>query len=124
MAKYTDLNSAFNNTPADLNSTLTDINAIKKNLERLFLTTKGEVPFNRAYGSSLHNLLFETNLDASDIRMFLYMDITEFEPRVSLNPADIEITQKILNTYVVSCTFSVPSLNNTVATVQSSVSKN
>lgn len=121
MPKFLDLNTAFTKTPADTQSTLVDIQAIKSNLERLFMTTKGEVPFNRNYGTSLKSLLFENNLDPSDIRMFLYMDITEFEPRVSLNPADIEIVKTGLNTCVVTCTFNVPALNGTVSSVQSVV---
>lgn len=122
MPKYCDLNSSFHTTVVDNQSVLNDLASIKKNLERLFATTKGEVPFNREYGTSLKNLLFETNVDASDIRMFLYMDIATFEPRVSLNPADIDI-QKVDNyTYIVYCNFTVPSLNNVAGSLQSVVS--
>lgn len=122
MPKYTDLNTSFRKSIVDNESILTDLQLIKKNIERLFLTTKGEVPFNRNYGTSLYSLLFENNVDPSDIRMFLYMDITTFEPRVSLNPADIEITKKDRNTYLVTCTFSVPSLNGAMSSVQSVLS--
>lgn len=121
MPKYVDLNTSFRKTPADINSTLVDLEAIKKGLERLFTTAKGEVPFNRNYGTSLKSLLFENDLDPSDIRMFLYMDITEFEPRISLNPADIDIVKINLNTFAVSCTFSVPSLNGMVSSIQTLV---
>lgn len=119
MAKYIDLNTSFRQSLNNNDCVLTDLNVIKKNLERLFQTTKGTIPFNRNYGSSLYNLLFENNVEPSDIRTFLYMDITEFEPRVNLNPADIDITKKDLYTYIVTCTFTVPSLNNISSTVQS-----
>lgn len=119
MPKYQDLNTSYRKSNTDGTIELVDLQAIKKNLERLFTTGKGEVPFNRDYGTSLKNLLFENNLDPADIRMFLYMDITTFEPRVSLNPADIEIVQVDYNTYAVSCNFTVPSLNNIAGTAQS-----
>lgn len=118
MPKYSDLNTSFRKTLANNQSVLLDIQSIKKNLERLFMTGKGDVPFNRNYGTSLKTLLFENNLDPADIRVFLYMDIKEFEPRVSLNPADIDIVQD-KNQYIVTCNFTVPSLNNAAGTAQS-----
>lgn len=118
MPKYSDLNTSFRKTLADNQSVLIDIQNIKKNLERLFMTGKGDVPFNRSYGTSLKTLLFENNLDPADVRMFLYMDITTFEPRISLNPVDIDIV-KDNNQYIVTCNFTVPSLNNAVGTAQS-----
>lgn len=116
MTKYADLNTFFTNNDEKLSPVLTDINDIKQGLERLFTVGKGEVPFNRNYGTTLKSLLFENNVDTEDIKMFLYMDITDFEPRVSLSPTDISIVQIDNNTYEVACNFVVPGLNNETST--------
>ena len=97
MAKFSDLNVSFRTSPTNNVVVLTDLANIKKSLERLFSTGKGDVPFNREYGTSLKTLLFENNVDPSDVEMFLYMDISRFEPRVRLNPANIAIEKKVIN---------------------------
>ena len=116
MTKYADLNTYFTNSNTQLGPVLEDINDIKQGLERLFTVGKGEVPFNRSYGTTLKSLLFENNVSPEDIKMFLYMDITDFEPRVELSPNDIKITKIDNNSYQVICNFRVPNLNNTVST--------
>lgn len=121
MPKYCDLNSAFKTNYANNKSTITDIEDVRKSLERLFMTGKGEVPFNREYGTNLKTLLFENNVDASDIRMFLYMDIQTWEPRVSLNPADLSIEKVNEHMYVVYCNFTVPTLNNASGSLQTTL---
>lgn len=121
MPKYLDLNKSFKLKNSEANVILTDMKAICQDLERLFNTPKGSVPFNRAYGTSLRYLLFENNLNPADVAIFLYQDITDFEPRVDLNPSDISITRKDLNTYVINCKFTVPSLNNLPGMVTTSL---
>lgn len=116
MARYTDLNTFFTNSDERPSPSLTDIEDIKQALERLFTVGKGEVPFNREYGTTLKSLLFENNVDPEDIKMFLYMDITDFEPRVELSPTDIKIVQVDNNSYEVTCVFRVPGLNNQIST--------
>ena len=111
MPKYIDINSSYRLSNAESSAIVTDIKSICKDLERLFNIPKGSVPFNRAYGTSLRNLLFENNLNPADVVVFLYQDITAFEPRVELNPSDIEIIQTDKNAYTVNCKFTVPSLN-------------
>ena len=111
MPKYIDINSSYKLSNTESSAIVTDIKSICKDLERLFNTPKGSVPFNRAYGTSLRNLLFENNLNPADVVVFLYQDITTFEPRVELNPSDIEIIQTDKNTYTVNCKFTVPSFN-------------
>ena len=93
MAKYTDLNTFFTTSNEKPSPVLEGIDDIKQGLERLFMVGKGEVPFNRNYGTTLKSLLFENNVDVEDVKMFLYMDITDFEPRVQLSPADISIVK-------------------------------
>lgn len=123
MSTYIDLNTKFKSNALNDKSSIVDIANIKDSLERLFTTSKGEVPFNRNYGTSLKSLLFETGLDPSDVVMFLYMDIREFEPRVVLNPADISIEQTDRNTFTVSCTFTVVGVEGNPQTVTASVIK-
>lgn len=121
MATYTDLNAEFRTTPAQSSVLITDVQNVKDSLERLLLTGKGEVPFNRNYGTNLKSLLFENNIDPADICNYLYMDITTWEPRVSLNPADIIINQVDNNTYQVKCTFTVLGVNGNPQTVTETI---
>lgn len=116
MARYTDLNTFFTTSDERTTPSLENIEDIKQGLERLFTVGKGEVPFNRNYGTSLKSLLFENNVDPEDIKMFLYMDITDFEPRVELSPTDIQINRTDNNSFEVTCKFRVPALNDKVST--------
>lgn len=122
MTTYSDLNTKFNTSNAELDSVVYDIKAIKQNIERLLTTPKGSVPFNRNYGTNLYSLLFENNVDPADIVAFLYADIDECEPRVQLSPADIEIYKTDRNSYEVNVAFRVPSLNNITSSVITTIS--
>lgn len=124
MTTYSDLNTKFNTSNAELNSIVYDLNSIKQNIERLLMTPKGSVPFNREYGTTLYSLLFENNVDPADIVAFIYADIEDNEPRVELSPADIYIYKTDRNTYEVNVTFTVPSLNNVTSSVSTKVSEN
>ena len=120
MAKYPDLNMYFKRLgtgPANSSG----VDTVRQALERLLSTGKGEVPFNRDYGSSLKTLLFESNYSEEDIKVFLYQDISEFEPRIELNPNDISIVQEDMHTYTVSCTFLVPDLNDSIASISTTI---
>ena len=108
MKTYVDINKNFTDRNNTDKATVSDLEDIKQSLLRLFSTPKGSVPFNRNYGTTLRSLLFENDIDASDVAMFLYMDITDFEPRVQLSPYNISITQIDRNTYSIECTFTVP----------------
>ena len=123
MVKYTDLNTSFRMSNEDNTILLTDIANIKKSLTRLFNTTKGDVPFNREYGTNLKRLVFDNTLDTSAVAMFLYMDITTFEPRVSLSPNDISIERDGRNSYTINCNFTVPSLNNISGTIHTVIQR-
>lgn len=120
MAKYPDLNVHFKTVSINP-ANITGLETVKQALERLFSTGKGEVPFNRNYGSSLKQLLFESNYSEDEIVVFLYQDICEFEPRVELNPNDIYITREDMHTYNVSCNFLVPELNDSVGSIETIV---
>lgn len=112
---YEDINTKFvptvDTNQVEVYPTLNGLNSIKQGLERLLLTPKGHNPFNREYGSSLYNLLFENNANLSTIQMFLYMDITQWEPRVTISPSEIIVERIDNNTYTVGCNFIVKDYN-------------
>lgn len=133
---YNDLNTKFTGSSVtaegfinvqteagELKSTIDGIRSIRAGLERFLHTPKGHNPFNRDYGSSLYDLLFKTNVSAHDIQMLLYMDITNFEPRVSLSPGDITVRKLDNNTYEVTCVFRVPQYNNIITNVSTTLAK-
>jgi phage baseplate assembly protein W len=117
MATYTDLNANFKMDAVNANSISYDLQTVRNSLQRLLSTGKGEVPFNREYGTTLRSLLFENNVVPADIAAYLYMDITTWEPRVQLSPADIDIIQTDRNTFLVKCTFTVVGINGNPQTV-------
>lgn len=123
MKVYTDLNPLFKESNNQDAATSFDIESIKNALLRFLQTPIGSVPFNRAYGSSLYSLLFQSNVDINQIQMFLYMDITSFEPRISIQPGSIELMKIDNNTYKVTCSFTVPLLNNQSGSITTTVSK-
>lgn len=112
---YEDLNTKFtvvsDTNQAEIYPLTAGLNSIKQGLERLLNTPKGHDPFNREYGSSLYNLLFENTSAVSTIQMFLYMDITKWEPRIEISPNGIEIIRLDQNSYKVSCNFIATGYN-------------
>lgn len=99
---YNDLNTKFRTTTSEPATTV-DIETVKNGLLRFLQTPKGHDPFNRSYGSSLYSLLFKSGLSPNEVQMFLYMDITEYEPRIDLFPSDINISKIDNYTYRVDC---------------------
>ena len=120
---YIDLNVSFaigSNEPVYVE----DTKDIIKSLERLFHTRYGSVPFNRTYGSSLWNLLFENkNLEQYQIIMLLYQEIQSYEPRIKIRPADISIIEKNEHSYDIDVTFMVPSLNNLTGKIAATITE-
>jgi len=114
---YEDLNTSYLDSSNETDPTVENLTAVKKGLERLLNTPKGHNPFNREYGSSLYSLLFENSVSTSDIQMFLYMDITTWEPRLEITPNDINIAQIDEHTYQVTCMFSLNGYNSGVSTL-------
>ena len=106
---YEDLNTQFTGdlTTGNIEAypVLNGIYSVKQGLQRLLSTPKGSNPFNRNYGSSVYDLLFENMASISTVQMLLYMDITNWEPRISINPGDINIRTIDANTYEISCDF-------------------
>lgn len=101
-----------------------DAQDIIKSLERLFSTRIGSVPFNRTYGSSLYNLLFENNnIETYQIAMLIYQEIQTFEPRIRLSPADVVIKELDEHTYEIEAKFIIPNLDNTVGQVTTTIAE-
>lgn len=121
MTEYCDLNPYFKKSNEGATVEAYNIAVIKNRLLRLFQTGKGECPFNRNYGTTLKSLLFENSIDASTAAMFLYMDITTWEPDIELSPSDISLVQIDNHTYELSCSFTIPALNNTSASVSTEI---
>lgn len=121
MSTYSDLNGNFRPSNKNTSVLLYNMENIKDSLMRLFTTGKGECPFNREYGTTLKSLLFENSVDTSTAIMFLYMDITKWEPRVSIRPQDISIEKEDEHSYTINCTFTVPGLNNTEGSTETTI---
>jgi len=120
---YADLNVIFT---ANSNEPICneDTKSIVRSLDRLFNTRIGTVPFNRSYGSSLWNLLFDNNdLDTYQVEMLLYQEIQQFEPRVSIAPSSVTVTQKDEHCYEIGVVFTVPSLNNLTGQVTTTITE-
>lgn len=111
MSVYVDLNTKFQPLSNVSKAVLKDLENVRDSLERLLSTPKGSVPFNREYGTSLKSLLFENNVDYHTVRTFLYMDISKWEPRISLNLSDILFDRIDLHTIAVECHFIVPAVS-------------
>lgn len=113
---YNDINVAYthNSDPAYVQG----MSSIIQSLTRLFNTKIGSVPFNRSYGSSLWNLLFENDsLETYQIELLMYQEISQWEPRVSLNASNITINKIDEHTFSLNITFIVPELNNAVGSL-------
>ena len=122
-AKYTDINFNYGNDSREV--AITDLTAIKYSLIRFLKTPIGSVPFNRTFGCSLRQILFESSagLDFTDIKVLLYNEIIEWEPRLELNPLDIDISQSDIHTYTVTCSFTVPSLTDQVMSLTTTITE-
>ena len=117
MSNYNDLNTKFKSAQNEENALVMELASIKQGLERLLTTPKGHNPFNREYGSSLYNLLFENNVDIATIQMFLYMDITTWEPRITISPNSINVQKIDNNTYQVDCNFELNNISSVASTI-------
>lgn len=114
---YEDLNTKFKDTANEVDVTTSDVVTVRRGLERLLNTPKGHNPFNRDYGSSLYNLLFENKVDTSTIQTFLYMDITNWEPRIDIGLSDILVEKINNNAYKVTCNFRLKDIASGVSTI-------
>lgn len=120
---YIDLNVSFSSTNSQY-VYLEDTKDIIQSLDRLFNTKIGSVPFNRSYGSSLWNLLFENDdLETYQIAMLIYQEIQLWEPRIDLSPADIGVTKTDEHTYDIKAVFRIPELNNIIGQITSTITE-
>jgi uncharacterized protein len=75
---------------------------VRQAIERLLSTPKGSVFFNRAYGSRLQSLLFETNdaVLSGLIQHFILEAIENFEPRVKFIDAKIDVQDNVCRCFI------------------------
>lgn len=117
MSQYNDLNTRYSSTDGEHNPTTTDLTTVRKGLERLLRTPKGHDPFNRNYGCRLYDLLFENKVSPTDVQVFLYMDITDWEPRLNITVSDISIERVDNNSFRVTCYFRLNNVSSGVSTL-------
>lgn len=119
---YVDLNKDY--TINSLPAYLVDMKVIAQSLNRLFTTKIGSVPFNRTYGSNLWSLLFENaTLGLNEVEMIIYQDVKMWEPRITLNPANITLVKTDEHSYTINVTFNVPSINDAVGDFTQKISE-
>ena len=118
---YVDFNVRY---PQGLKPALiVDLDVIIQSLERLFITRKGSVPFNRSYGTTVWSLLFESKLDLYQIETLIYQDILLWEPRVELISDNVSIKKIDEHTYTLNVFFRVPSLGNIEAGLTTNINE-
>lgn len=83
---YSDLNTRLSSVDSDDNTVITDSNAIKQSLIRLFKTEEGEIPNYRVYGLSLKKFLHYPLSDetAQDIYDEIEGKVRIFETRATI----------------------------------------
>lgn len=120
---YVDLNVLFTDNSNEPVCT-EDTRSIVQSLDRLFNTRIGSVPFNRSYGSSLWNLLFENeNIETYQVEMLLFQEIQTWEPRVKISPSSVTVSRMDEHNYKIGVTFTVPELNNLTGQVTTTVTE-
>ena len=84
---YKDLNMSFTKNPATKDvARLFDVQAIKRSVKNIIVTTKDERPFNPDFGCNLRGFLFENITEPLlvIIKDRVAMAIEKYEPRVSV----------------------------------------
>lgn len=107
---FSDVN--FFLSPADNYTLVYDEDSIKNSVLTILRTAKGSRPFQRNFGTSLLNLVFEplNNLTAARIRTELFEAITSEEPRLSITNLIVRVDEN-LDSYYVNLEGSIPRLN-------------
>ena len=77
---------------------VTDTAAIRRSIENLIKTKRGERPFRPDYGSNIHKYLFESGALSEDaLNRDLYDTITRFETRVIVTEIQSKISENGIN---------------------------
>jgi len=80
---YKDIDLTFSAKPAGDIFKKLDAAAVKQSVKNLLLTSRGEKPFNNAFGSNLNSALFglDTEFDPEFVQNLIFDTITNNEPR-------------------------------------------
>jgi len=115
MARYKDLNLDFTRHPMTNDvATLTDMEALKRSVRNIVLTSKYDRPFKPEMDSGIRKYLFElsTPLTALRIKNSIELAIKNFEPRVELLNVTVR-SNPDRNSYDVAILFRPKNVNQT-----------
>jgi len=115
MARYKDLNLDFTRHPMTNDvATLTDMEALKRSVRNIVLTSKYDRPFKPEMDAGIRKYLFElsTPLTALRIKNSIELAIKNFEPRVELLNVTVR-SNPDRNSYDVAILFRPKNVNQT-----------
>ena len=115
MARYKDLNLDFTRHPITNDvATLTDMEALKRSVRNIVLTSKYDRPFKPEMDAGIRKYLFElsTPLTALRIKNSIELAIKNFEPRVELLNVTVR-SNPDRNSYDVAILFRPKNVNQT-----------
>jgi phage baseplate assembly protein W len=120
---YSDINSKYEIDNGQ-RAILENAKDVISSLDRLLNTRKGSVPFNREYGCSIHNMIFENKNPniASAMELSLYDDITTQEPRVVISNSSIKVDINTADNIVTVQVYVImPQFNNYTDVVETTI---
>jgi len=89
------------------------IEDIEESLRILFRTRRGERVMQHAYGTLLHQIVFEeiTDQTLTELRVMLEKAVLYFEPRIALERLDIRVSPDDLGTLLLQLEYRVRTTN-------------
>ncbi|WP_343641867.1 GPW/gp25 family protein [Roseateles sp.] len=89
------------------------IEDIEESLRILFRTRRGERVMQHAYGTLLHQMVFEeiTDQTLTELRVMLEKAVLYFEPRIALERLDIRVSPDDLGTLLLQLEYRVRTTN-------------
>ena len=90
---YKDIDLTFSPKPAGDIFKKIDAAAVKQSVKNLLLTSRGEKPFNNAFGSNLNSALFglDTEFDPEFVQNLIFDAITNHEPRARVLSVTVQL---------------------------------
>jgi phage baseplate assembly protein W len=89
------------------------IEDIEESLRILFRTRRGERVMQHAYGTLLHQMVFEeiTDQTLTELRVMLEKAVLYFEPRIALERLDVRVSPDDLGTLLLQLEYRVRTTN-------------